>query len=447
MTQKPLLVVLGAGESGMGAAFLGVQKGYEVFVSDKAEILTDTQDFFRAHGIEFESAQHDLERMKTAQWVVKSPGIPDESAIVQGLKILECPVISEIEFASMYTQAKLIVITGSNGKTTTALMTHKILKDAGYDVGLAGNIGTSFARLLSERDRDYFVLEVSSFQLDGIRTFAPHISMITNITPDHLDRYGNSFERYVQSKLRIFENQTKEDHLVYCSDDSVLFESVSKTSSPVQKHGFGIDHPKKADTLLQDNSIVIKNLNKSNMIATSQFPFQGRHNLLNAMAAATAAHLAKIQKDTIRQSLLNFKGAPHRLEPVLNIQKVAYINDSKATNVNATYFALDSMDCPTVWIAGGVDKGNDYTSLLPLVNKNVKALICLGVDNRKLLETFSNAVPLVLETQSMSEAVKMAHKIAERKEAVLLSPACASFDLFQNYEDRGDQFKAAVRNL
>ncbi|MGB0376570.1 MAG: Mur ligase family protein, partial [Flavobacteriaceae bacterium] len=235
MTQKPLLVVLGAGESGMGAAFLGVQKGYEVFVSDKAEILTDTQDFFRAHGIEFESAQHDLERMKTAQWVVKSPGIPDESAIVQGLKILECPVISEIEFASMYTQAKLIVITGSNGKTTTALMTHKILKDAGYDVGLAGNIGTSFARLLSERDRDYFVLEVSSFQLDGIRTFAPHISMITNITPDHLDRYGNSFERYVQSKLRIFENQTKEDHLVYCSDDSVLFESVTKSPSPVQK--------------------------------------------------------------------------------------------------------------------------------------------------------------------------------------------------------------------
>ena len=447
MKKNALLVVLGAGESGIGAALLGVQQGYKVFVSDRNSIPEKTQQLFQAHGIAFEMSNHDLNRMAGARWVVKSPGIPEEVDVVQALAAQGSPIISEIEFASLYTTAKIIAITGSNGKTTTTLMTYQILKDAGLDVGLAGNIGTSFARIVAEQDHEYFVVEVSSFQLDGIKTFAPHVSIITNITPDHLDRYGNSFENYLKAKLRIFENQTAQQHLIYGSDDSVLYESVIALDAPVQKHAFGIDFPQRATTQIQQDQISIQTLNKPNMIATSQFPFQGRHNLLNAMAAATAASLVDIRKETIRESLLHFKGASHRLEQVLNIRKVSYINDSKATNVNATYFALDSMECPTVWIAGGVDKGNDYESLLPLVNTKVKAIICLGVDNAKLVETFEGVVPILIETQSMQEAVKIAHKIAERKEAVLLSPACASFDLFDNYEDRGDQFKAAVRNL
>ena len=445
--QKPLLVVLGAGESGVGAALLGVRQGYDVFVSDRGEIPPATQELFEEQGIAFEQGQHYLNRMLPAQWVVKSPGIPDSVEIVQALIGQDKQVISEIEFAFQYTQAKIIAITGSNGKTTTTLMTYQILKDAGYNVGLVGNIGASFARAVAFEEHEYYVVEVSSFQLDGIRKFAPHVSIITNISPDHLDRYGYNFENYIQSKLRIFENQSSRQHLIYGSDDAELYPRISTINSPVQKHSFGLEFPERATTTLHKEHISIQTLNQPNMIATSQFPFQGRHNLLNAMAAATAAQLVDIQKETIRQSLLHFKGAPHRLEQVLNIQKVAYINDSKATNVNATYFALESMECPTVWIAGGVDKGNDYEGLLPLVNKKVKALICLGEDNSKLLETFGSVVPLVLETQSMNEAVKMAHKIAERKEAVLLSPACASFDLFKNYEDRGDAFKAAVRQL
>ena len=445
MSEK--IVILGAGESGCGTALLAKKQGFEVFVSDQGRISKSAKNIFDTLEIEWEEETHTLSKMQDAQYIMKSPGIQAQAPFVQSLQAYNIPVISEIEFASKYTKATLIGITGSNGKTTTAMMTYKILDDAGFDVALAGNIGNSFAKEVAENERQFYVLEISSFQLENIVNFAPHIGVITNITPDHLDRYGNDFKAYLKSKLRINENQTQRDFLLFNGEDPQLSNALQNINTKATLHEFGTLNKHINTTCIENDSILIETQKNKTMINTMEFPLKGRHNLLNAMAASTVAHLLDVSKETIRESLLNFKGAPHRLEPVLKIQKIKYINDSKATNVNAVYFALESMSEPTVWIVGGVDKGNDYEMLYPLVREKVKAIVCLGVDNHKIINAFQSITDLMVETQSMKEAVLIAKKIAEKNDNVLLSPACASFDLFQNYEDRGDQFKQAVREL
>lgn len=441
-------VVLGAGESGLGTAILAKQQGFDVFVSDLQSLTVHAKETLDKHAILWEENQHDFEQMKGAGWVMKSPGIPNDAPIVRQFETANIPVLSELEFACRYTQALLIGITGSNGKTTTTALTHHILQKAGLHVGIAGNIGSSFARQIAEHDYDVFVLEISSFQLDHIQKFAPHIAAITNITPDHLDRYNNNFGQYIQAKLNIASAQKTTDILVFNANDPVLQEQLSKGQVSSTLHPFGFDLTDETrHTTFTENQIKIQTETTKTMIATDNLALKGRHNLLNAMAAATIADLLQISKTVIRESLATFQGVPHRLEPVLKIQKTQFINDSKATNVNATFFALESMDKSTVWIAGGVDKGNNYEELLPLVHEKVKAIVCLGEDNHKLFAAFDSVVDVMIETQSMQEAVKIAAKIAGPHENVLLSPACASFDLFENYEDRGNQFKAAIRNL
>lgn len=440
------LVVLGGGESGVGTALLGKAKGYQVFVSDKGKIKQKYKDVLIHNEIEFEDENHSEEKILNADIVMKSPGIPDKVPLVKQIRELGIKVISEIEFASKFTDATLVAITGSNGKTTTATLTHHILKQE-LEVGLAGNIGDSFAKQILEKNYPNYVLEVSSFQLDDIEDFKPKIAVITNITPDHLDRYDYKFENYIASKFRIAENQTKDDYLIYDADDEFIANwfkthSVQSTLLP-----FSLTRIIENGAYLEKENIKITIDNNQIIMPTANLALEGKHNIKNAMAASTVAHLLKIRKQTIRESLENFQGVEHRLEHVLKINKVQYINDSKATNVNATYYALESMDAPTVWIVGGVDKGNNYAELFPFVNEKVKAIICLGVDNEKLLSNFSSMVDVIVETQYMSEAVKIAYKIAESGDNVLLSPACASFDLFENYEDRGRQFKDAVRNL
>ncbi|MDG1570860.1 UDP-N-acetylmuramoyl-L-alanine--D-glutamate ligase [Robiginitalea sp. M366] len=444
------LIVLGSGESGTGAALLGKQKGYEVFVSDKGAIAPEYKKLLEDAGIPWEEGQHTEARVLKADLCVKSPGIPDTVPLVQALVAQGTPVISEIEFASWFCDATLVAITGSNGKTTTTLLTHHLLTQGGLQAGLAGNIGNSFARMVAEDPHPVYVLEVSSFQLDGIMAFRPHIGVITNITPDHLDRYGYQMERYIQAKLRLAENQTGADHLIYDLDDPVLSENLHPAELAPKCWACSLEQPLPEGAWLEGQHLAIKTNQTENdtlLMSTESLALQGRHNVKNTMAAATVARLLGIRKETIRQSVANFQGAPHRLEPVLKIHHVQYINDSKATNVNATYFALESMKAPTIWIVGGVDKGNDYSALMPLVREKVKAIICLGVDNTPIVEAFGRAVDLLVETVAMSEAVKVAYKIAERGDTVLLSPACASFDLFENYEDRGNQFKAAVKAL
>lgn len=440
------LVVLGGGESGVGTALLGKKEGYEVFVSDKSEIKTKYKNVLINNDIEWEEKQHSLDKILNADLVMKSPGIPDTISLITKLQNENIPIISEIEFASWFTNANLIAITGSNGKTTTASLTYHLLKDE-LKVSLVGNIGDSFAKSVYEKDSEHYVLEISSFQLDGVEKFKPNIAIITNITPDHLDRYNYVFENYIASKFRIIMNQTSEDYLIYDADDPVIENWLSK--HPIQSTllPFSIDKTVENGAYLKDNNITIKIDNNSITMPTKSITLEGKHNIKNAMAASTVAHLLRIRKQTIRESLENFQGVEHRLEHVLKINKVDYINDSKATNVNATYYALESMDTPTVWIVGGEDKGNNYEELYPFVNEKVKAIICLGVNNEKLMNAFSNMVDIIVETQFMSEAVKIAYKVAEAGDSVLLSPACASFDLFENYEDRGRQFKNAVRNL
>lgn len=441
------LVVLGAGESGVGAAILAKKQGFDVFLSDNKSITEELQVILQEESISWEAGTHTLATMKGARIVVKSPGIPDSISLIQELKSQGSAIVSEIEFASQYTNATLIGITGTNGKTTTTLLTYEILKNAGLNVGIAGNIGTSFARQVAQEVFDYYVLEISSFQLDNIKNFTPHIAVITNITPDHLNRYNDSLEEYIKAKLKITQNQSQKDFFLFNSDDPILSEALVHHQANSKKISFGFEEKEKLTTTHQQDHFIIKQRNKKIMINTAQFTLAGRHNLLNAMAAATIGSILDISKESIRESLTHFKGAPHRMEKVLSIQRVNYINDSKATNVNATYFALESIDTPLVWIVGGVDKGNDYDTLLPLIRTKAKAIICLGVDNDKLKETFEGVTDIFIETQSMSEAVKISHKVAAPRDTVLLSPACASFDLFKNYEDRGDQFKNAVRNL
>ncbi len=441
------LVILGSGESGTGAALLGKKEDFKVFVSDFGTIKQKYKNVLITNEIEWEEAGHSEARIFEADVVVKSPGIPDRAPIVISLKAQGIPVISEIEFASRYTEANLIAITGSNGKTTTTAMIAHILKEAGLSSMAAGNIGDSFAKCVAEKDIENYVLEISSFQLDGIVDFAPHIAVITNITPDHLDRYDYKFENYIASKFRIAMNQTESDYLIYDADDTVITDWLEKHPVKSRLLPFSVSKKVKQGAYLAGDKIIIELDNNQLLMSIANLSMKGIHNTKNAMAAATASRLLNIRKATIRESLEGFQGVEHRLEQVLKINNVSYINDSKATNVNATFYALDSMTAPTVWIVGGTDKGNDYKDLFPLVNEKVKAIICLGVDNRKLLDTFSNMVDVIIETQSVIEATKIAYKLANKGDNVLLSPACASFDLFEDYEDRGRQFKEAVRNL
>ncbi|WP_445733275.1 UDP-N-acetylmuramoyl-L-alanine--D-glutamate ligase [Mariniflexile sp.] len=440
------LVILGGGESGVGTALLGKAKGYEVFVSDKGKIKEKYKEVLVHNEIEWEDEKHTEKKILNADILMKSPGIPDKAPLVKQIREKGISVVSEIEFASKFTNATIVGITGSNGKTTTATLTHHILKQE-LNVGLAGNIGDSFAKQILEKNYPNYVLEISSFQLDDIVDFKPHIAVITNITPDHLDRYDYKLENYIVSKFRIAENQTKDDYLIYDADDDILTNWLK--NHPVQSTLLPFSLVKKIENgaYLDKQNIIITINNNQIIMPTSSLTLEGNHNIKNAMAASTVAHLLKIRKQMIRESLENFQGVEHRLEQVLKINKVQYINDSKATNVNATYYALESMDAPTVWIVGGEDKGNNYEELFPFVNEKVKAIICLGVDNEKLINAFGNMVDVIVETQFMGEAVKIAYKIAESGDNVLLSPACASFDLFEDYEDRGRQFKDAVRNL
>ncbi|MEJ4087664.1 UDP-N-acetylmuramoyl-L-alanine--D-glutamate ligase [Galbibacter orientalis] len=441
------LVVLGSGESGVGVAVLGKKEGFEVFVSDKGSIKEKYKNVLKNSEIDWEEGMHSEVKILNADLVVKSPGIPDKVPMIKKLVELGISVISEIEFASLYTDATLIGITGSNGKTTTTMLTNHILKSEGLNVGMAGNIGDSFAQMVAEQTKDFYVLEISSFQLDGIKKFAPHIAIITNITPDHLDRYDYKFENYIASKFRIAMNQTEKDYLIYDADDEVVEDWLKKHPIKSKLIPFSVQKELGYGAYLKEDKIII-NLDKQHLeMATDTLALEGKHNTKNAMAASTVAQLLKIRKATIRESLENFQGASHRLENVLKIQNVQYINDSKATNVNATFYALDSMKTPTVWIVGGQDKGNDYLSLMPLVREKVKAIVCLGLDNAKIIEVFGGVVDFIVETTSMADAVKISKEVAEKGDTVLLSPACASFDLFTNYEDRGNQFKEAVQKL
>ena len=442
------LVVLGGGESGIGTAILGKKKGYDVFVSDFGKIKLSYKEVLITNDIAWEEETHTEALILNADVVMKSPGIPEKAPIVKKLVEKGISVISEIEFAAPFTKVMTIGITGSNGKTTTTMLTHHLLKSAGLNVGLGGNIGKSFAWQVADDKYDSYVLELSSFQLDGIINYKPHIAIITNISPDHLDRYDYKYENYIASKFRITMNQTEEDFLIYDADDEAIAVWLKNNKTKAQLIPFSLTKTFETGAFIKNKKMEVNIINEEEFtMETETMALEGQHNMKNAMAATSVAKLMKIRNKTIRESLSNFQGVEHRLEKVLKIQNVQYINDSKATNVNATFFALDSMNTPTVWIVGGVDKGNDYNELMSLVREKVKSIICLGVDNKKIIDVFGNVVDIMIEVTNMEDAVKMAQRLTEKGDTVLLSPACASFDLFENYEDRGNQFKQAVRNL
>ncbi len=444
---KQRLIILGAGESGVGTAVLGKKEGFEVFVSDFGKIKENYKQVLIHHEIEWEEEAHSEEKILNANLVMKSPGIPDTAPIVIKLASEGIKVISEIEFAAAYTNATLIGITGSNGKTTTATLTCEVLKHGGINVGLGGNIGNSFARMIAKEEHQYYVLELSSFQLDGIENYHNHIAVITNIVPDHLDRYEYDFDQYVAAKFRIIMNQTEDDYFIFDADDEVIAKWLSEHRVKSQKIPFSVKRKLEKGAYIENEKLIITINNKEQIMPIATLGLEGQHNIKNAMAAATVATLLKIRNTTIRESMENFQGVEHRLEKVLKINNVMYINDSKATNVNATFYALDSMKRPTVWIVGGIDKGNDYEELLPLVNEKVTAIICLGLDNEKIIAQFGSCVDIVVETNSMSIAVQQAYRLAKKGDNVLLSPACSSFDLFKNFEERGRKFKDVVRKL
>jgi UDP-N-acetylmuramoylalanine--D-glutamate ligase len=441
------LVVLGGGESGVGTAILGKKKGYDVFVSDFGKIKNNYKEVLINNGIDWEEERHTEDLIVNADVVMKSPGIPDKSPIVKKLVEKGIPVISEIEFAAPFTKALTIGVTGSNGKTTTTMLIYHLLKSAGLNIGLGGNIGKSFAWQVVEDKYDSYILELSSFQLDGIVDYKPHIAIITNISPDHLDRYEYNYQNYINSKFRITMNQTEDDYLIYDADDEAITEWLKNNKTKAKLIPFSLTKTFNEGAFIQNNKMEVIINQDEFLMETESIALEGKHNMKNAMAATSVAKLMQIRKATIRESLSNFQGVEHRLENVLKIQNVQYINDSKATNVNATFFALDSMNMPTVWIIGGVDKGNDYNELMSLVREKVKAIVCLGVDNKKIIDAFGNVVDIMVEVSNMNDAVRMAQRLTEKGDAVLLSPACASFDLFENYEDRGNQFKQAVHNL
>ncbi len=446
--KREMVAVLGAAESGIGAALLAKQKGFEVFVSDFNAIEKQHKEVLVNHEIQWEENGHSIAKLSRANLIIKSPGIPEAASIVQLLTKQGTKIVSEIEFASRFTDATLIGITGSNGKTTTASLMHHLLVKGGINAQLGGNIGKSFAKLLTEeKTAACYILELSSFQLDGIETFKPHIAVMTNLSPDHLDRYENDYEKYIAAKFRMLMNQGGEDFFIYNADDENILRWIKKIEIKSKLIPFSTKKQFEKGAYLNENKIIINTDNEPIIMSTTTIGIKGEHNIKNAMAASTAAKLLQIRKQTIRESLESFQGVEHRLETVAKINNVLYINDSKATNVNATYYALESVKSPVVWIVGGVDKGNDYSDLLLLVNEKVKAIICLGIDNEKIKNTFSGIVDTFVEAISMNEAVMWAQRFSEKNNTVLLSPACASFDLFKNYEDRGRQFKEAVRNL
>ncbi len=438
---------MGAGESGLGAARLAKKLGHKVWLSDRSVIKEKYLKELQTEGIEFESGQHSEERILQSDLVIKSPGIPNHVPLIKAIKAAGIELISEVEWAFRNCEGSIIAITGTNGKTTVTSMVHHLLKTAGADVALVGNIGTSFAGSIADGKHEYYALEVSSFQLDDIVHFKPHIAILTNITPDHLDRYNNNIDEYAAAKIRIFENQDENDHFIHCPDDPLsskyLQEYPSNSKRWALSQEVSVDNGAQIN---QEGNIEII-INQQLDMDINELALQGKHNTYNSMASGVAGRLLNIRKEAIRESLSSFDSIEHRLESVLQIYGIEFINDSKATNVNSTWYALESMQKPTIWIAGGVDKGNDYSQLQNLAKSKIKALICLGVDNSKLHQAFEGEIPLVIDAADMSEAVRMAYKMGEKGDAVLLSPACASFDLFENYEDRGRQFKHAVRQL
>ena len=452
------LLVLGGGESGVGAAILGKRQGWDVFLSDRGMLKEKFRAALDKEGIAYESGMHSPEKTSQADLVVKSPGIPDTVPVIQGLLEKGVPVISEIEFAGRYSKAKVVGITGTNGKTTTTMLIYHILKSAGLNVGRGGNVGKSFAGIVADGDPyEWMVLELSSFQLEGIDHFKSDVAVLLNITEDHLDRYEGSMQKYAHAKMRIARNQTGQDWFIYNADDPVVQEAMQEVEVASKKMGFSINPNHNETTgglaaFANDKQLIINptdgDRSTNPLIMTIQeLALQGKHNLYNSMAAGIASRILEVRKDVIRECLSDFQNIEHRLELVNEVYGISFINDSKATNVNSTWYALESMSTPVVWIAGGVDKGNDYSEILPMVKDKVKALICLGIDNSKLHEAFGDSVELIIDADNMRDAVYAAYKAGAKGDAVLLSPACASFDLFEDYEDRGRQFKEAVRNL
>lgn len=444
------IVILGSGESGTGAAMLAKKQGFDVFVSDKGLIPDNFKQELNAIGVPFEEGNHTTKLVLNADEIIKSPGIPDDNTLVTDAKQKGIAIINELEFAARYTKAKIIGITGTNGKTTTTSLVYHLLKTAGLDVAVGGNIGTSLARLLTERDYEYLVLEISSFQLDNMYNFKADIAVLCNITPDHLDRYQYNLQNYVDAKFRITQNQTEKDVFIYCAEDELTMNNINKYNIHAKQIPFAYDKDLSIGAHVK-NGQIISNITSENLnpfiMYINELALKGRHNAYNSMAAAIIGQVLNIRKESIRESLISFQNVEHRLESVITSGGIEYINDSKATNVNSTWYALESMEKPTVWIAGGVDKGNDYSLLKEMVKEKVRIIVCLGLDNRKLHEAFGADVDMIINTTSMTEAVHVAKQMAKKGEAVLLSPACASFDLFKNYEDRGRQFKKAVRDL
>lgn len=440
------IVVLGAAESGVGAAVLAKVKGLSVFVSDAGEIKASAKAELISYGIEFEENGHTSERVLNANLVVKSPGIPESVNLIQQIRALGISVVSEIEFAKPFSKGKTICITGSNGKTTTTRWIYHILKKAGFNVGLAGNVGQSYAKQVALNDAAWYVLELSSFQLDDMHTFKADIAVLTNISPDHLDRYNYQMERYVAAKFRVLQNMTNEDYFIFNADDAVISSWLDK--HPVKVHMAPFSSSKTLDFggYINNEQLTI-NIKTTTTMSIHELALKGKHNAQNALAAGIAARLLDIRTELVRESLMDFENVEHRLEFVAKVNGVEFINDSKATNINSAWYALESMEHPTVWIVGGVDKGNDYSELEALVKSKVKAIVCLGLDNSKIIDAFADHVQHIVETKSANEAVLAAFQLAKKNETVLLSPACASFDLFKSYEDRGNQFKQAVRSL
>lgn len=440
-------VILGARESGAGAALLAQKQGWDVFVSDGGPIPAKFREELLAMGVRFEEGQHTQAQVLSADLVIKSPGIPEKAEVVQAIRSKGIPLISEIEFASRYTDAKIIAITGANGKTTTTLLTHWMLTHCGVDAGLAGNVGTSFAKMVATESHPYYVVEVSSFQLDDIQSFRPWISVLLNITPDHLDRYGYSLQNYADAKFKIAVNQTADDHFIWCMDDEVTAQYINEKNIRARIHGFCLDKRPGATAWFEKPTILAQMNQDTFTYDYDRMNLKGRHNVYNTMAAAVIARVMELRNDDVRDAFTDFRNVEHRLEKVAVVRGVEFINDSKATNVNSAWFALESIDKPVIWIAGGVDKGNDYSILVPLVEKKVKTIVGLGKDVRKIHEAFGRKVNMIVNTESMDEAVKMAYHLSDKGDCVLLSPACASFDLFENYEDRGRQFKKHVMAL
>jgi UDP-N-acetylmuramoylalanine--D-glutamate ligase len=441
------IVILGAGESGAGSAVLAQKQGFDVFVSDKGQIKENYREILEKYGIKWEEGNHNESIILSAGEIVKSPGIPENASIILKIKEKGIPVISEIEFAGRYAKGTKICVTGSNGKTTVTNLIYHILKKAGKNVAMTGNVGNSFALAVAEGSYDYYVIELSSFQLDGMFEFKADIAILMNITPDHLDRYDHKLQNYIDSKFRITQNQKKNEILIYWYGDPVIRTELSRKQYGMTLLPFSDETKEGMAAFIENNELIIDYPNKTTIMTIHEFALKGRHNTYNSMAAAIAGKALGIRKEVIRESLADFQGVEHRLEPVITVCGVNFINDSKATNVNSTWYAIECMENNIIWIVGGVDKGNDYSELFPVVKKKVKAIVCLGKDNKKIVEAFKDKVPTIVETTSMEEAVRSSYYLAKKGETVLLSPACASFDLFRNYEDRGRQFKQAVRNL